>query len=137
MLLVALAVPQRIAGLIGIAAAPDFTEWGFDDSDKAILQTEGRLEEPSAYSESPYVTTLGFWESGQANRLLDAPIALECPVRLLHGQADQDVPWEISPRLADALESGNVRITLIKDGDHRLSRPQDIALLLTLVAEIA
>jgi pimeloyl-ACP methyl ester carboxylesterase len=137
MLLVALAIPDRIVGLVGIAPAPDFTEWGFTDADKAILRTEGRIEEPSAYSEDPYVTTLAFWESGQANRVLGAPIALDCPVRLVHGQADADVPWNVSIRLAAALASPEVRVTLVKDGDHRLSRDADIALLLAQVAEIA
>ncbi len=136
-LLVALAIPDRVAGIVGIAPAPDFTEWGFTDADKAILQTEGRIAEPSAYSDDPYVTTLGFWESGQVNRLLDAPIPLDCPVRLLHGQADADVPWQVSLRLAEALAGGDVRVTLIKDGDHRLSRDADIALLTAIVAEIA
>lgn len=136
MLLVALVLSERIAGLVGIAPAPDFTEWGFTEADKAILRTEGRIEEPSDYSESPYVTTLGFWESGQANLLLDGGIALECPVRLLHGQMDADVPWEISLRLAAALASSDVRTTLIKDGDHRLSRDQDIALIVETVAAL-
>jgi pimeloyl-ACP methyl ester carboxylesterase len=137
MLLAALARPDRIAGLVGVAAAPDSTEWGFTDSDKAILRTEGRLLEPSAYSDNPYVTTLAFWESGQAHRLLDAPIALDCPVRLLHGTADPDVPWRISTRIAESVSSVDVRVMLIKDGDHRLSREADIALLEREVAEIA
>lgn len=137
MLLVALAIPDRVAGLVGVAAAPDFTEWGFTDADKAILRTEGRIAEPSAYADTPYVTTLGFWQSGQANRLLDDVIALDCPVRLLHGQADADVPWAISLRLASALAGADVRVTLVKDGDHRLSREADIALLVREVAEIA
>lgn len=137
MLLVALTIPDRVAGIVGIAPAPDFTEWGFTDADKAILRTEGRIAEPSAYSDDPYLTTLGFWESGQANRLLETPIALDCPVRLLHGQADEDVPWQVSLRLADALAGADVRITLVKDGDHRLSRDADIALLIAQVAEIA
>lgn len=137
MLLAALAIPGRITGIVGIAPAPDFTEWGFTDADKAILKTEGRIEEPSAYSDYPYLTTLAFWESGQANLLLDAPIAFDCPVRLLHGQADADVPWEISLRLAAVLTGNDVRVTLVKDGDHRLSREADIALLVREVAEIA
>jgi pimeloyl-ACP methyl ester carboxylesterase len=137
MLLVALARPDRIAGLVGIAAAPDFTEWAFTDPEKAILRTEGRILRPSAYSDDPYVTTRALWESGQANRVLDAPIAIDCPVRLLHGTADPDVPWPLATRLADALSGTDVRITLIKDGDHRLSRDTDIALLMAQVAEIA
>lgn len=137
MLLVALALRDRIAGLVGIAAAPDFTEWGFTDADKAILRTEHRIEEPSAYADAPYVTTLSFWQSGQANLLLGAPIPLECPVRLLHGQADEEVPWEISLRLASALVSRDVRVTLLKDGDHRLSRDEDIGLIQETVATLA
>lgn len=135
MLLVALALePGRVARLIGIAPAPDFTDWGFSDAEKAVIQTEGQLGEATPYSDQPYVTTRGFWESGQANRLLGGAIALACPVHLLHGQRDEDVPWEISLKLAAALTSDDVRVTLIKDGDHRLSRDGDIALLLATVA---
>ena len=133
MLLVALARLGRIAGLVGIAAAPDFTAWGFSEEDKARLKRDGRIEEPSEYSGEPYLTTLAFWESGQANLLLDAQIPLDCPVRLLHGQADADVPWEISLRLAAALRSADVQAILVKDGDHRLSRDADIALLIATV----
>jgi len=136
MLLVALARAERVAGLVGIAAAPDFTEWGFDDADKARLAAEGRIAEPSDYGDQPYVTTLGFWKSGQANRLLDGVIALDCPVRLLHGQADPDVPWAISLRLAAALRSADVQTILVKDGDHRLSREADIARLIATVASL-
>lgn len=128
-LLVALARPERVAGLVGIAAAPDFTEWGFTDADKALLATEGRIEEPTPYSDTPYVTTLGFWRSGQALRLLEGEIAIDCPVRLLHGQRDADVPWEIAVRTAARLRSSDVQTLLVKDGDHRLSRDGDIALL--------
>jgi pimeloyl-ACP methyl ester carboxylesterase len=131
--LIALARPKQTAALIGIAAAPDFTQWGFTDADKAILQTEGRIEEPSAYSDDPYVTTHAFWKSGQANLLLDSVIALDCPVRLLQGQRDEDVPWETALRLAQALRSSDVQTVLIKDGDHRLSRESDIARLIGLM----
>jgi pimeloyl-ACP methyl ester carboxylesterase len=136
MLLVALARPGRVAALVGIAAAPDFTSWGFSDAQKAEIVERGRIEEPSDYADSPYVTTRGFWESGQASLLLDHAIAIDCPVRLLHGQADPDVPSGVSLRLAAALRSADVQVTLIKDGDHRLSRPQDIALLRATVASL-
>lgn len=142
MLLTALALTardgaERVAGLVGIAAAPDFTDWGFTAEEKAIILAEGELREDTPYSDQPYVTTRGFWQSGEANRLLDAPIALACPVRLLHGQEDGDVPPEISLRLAAALESDDVQITLVKGGDHRLSRDGDIALLIDTVARLA
>lgn len=131
-LLVALARPERVAGLIGIAAAPDFTRWGFTDGQKAELAEAGQIVEPSEYG-GDTVTTLGFWKSGEASLLLDGRIALDMPVALLHGQQDEVVPWEIALRTAAALRSADVQTVLIKDGDHRLSRPGDIALLLTLV----
>ena len=131
--LVALARPDRVAAIIGIAAAPDFTEWGFTDADKALLHTAGRIEEPSAYSDDPYVTTLDFWKSGQSLRLLDGEIAIDCPVRLLHGQQDDDVPWEIALQTAARLRSSDVQTLLVKDGDHRLSRESDIALLIRTI----
>lgn len=136
MLLAALERPEKIAGIVGIAAAPDFTEWGFDDAHKAIIQTEGALEEPSEYSDEPYVTTKLFWDSGQANLLLANMIAIDAPVRLLHGQCDADVPWDISLRTAKALRSSDVQTILVKDGDHRLSRPQDIDLLIRTVSDL-
>ncbi|PJG48165.1 alpha/beta hydrolase [Sphingobium sp. LB126] len=135
-LLIALARPERVAGLVGIAAAPDFTQWGFTDADKALLATEGRIVEPTAYGDDPYVTTLAFWQSGQANRLLEGEIPIDCPVRLLHGQEDADVPWQIALRLAERLRSSDVQTLLIKDGDHRLSRDPDIALLIRTVASL-
>ena len=137
MLLAALARRERVVGLIGIAAAPDFTDWGFTPEQKAVLQSKGRLEELSIYSPEPTVTTRAFWESGQANRLLDGPIDLDIPARLIHGQRDPDVPWEHSVRLAGLLRSGDVQTWLVKDGDHRLSRPQDIALILRAVEDMS
>jgi len=130
--LVALARPEHIAGLIGIAAAPDFTRWGFSDAQKAELDERGRIIEASDYG-GESVTTLGFWRSGEANLLLDGAIALDVPVTLLHGQQDEVVPWEIALRAAEALRSADVQTVLIKDGDHRLSRASDIAMLLTLI----
>jgi pimeloyl-ACP methyl ester carboxylesterase len=125
--------PARIAGLIGIAAAPDFTDWGYTAEQKAILMRDGRLFEDNPYGPEPTLTTHALWLSGEANRLLDSAIPLTCPVRLLHGQADADVPFMISLRLAEQLRSAEVVTTLVKDGDHRLSRPQDIALLVATV----
>jgi pimeloyl-ACP methyl ester carboxylesterase len=136
MLLAALERPDRMAGLIGIAAAPDFTEWGFTPEQKNLLLAEGRLEEPSPYGEAPYVTTRALWESGQSLRLLEGEIAIDCPVRLLHGLADADVPWRVSLRLMEQLRSSDTRACLIKDGDHRLSRDGDIAILLSTANEL-
>ena len=135
MLLAALARPDRIAALVGIAAAPDFTEWGFDAAQKAALARDDRIAEPSVYG-PPLVTTLGFWESGQRNTLLGDAIALDMPVRLLQGQCDNDVPWRQSLLLAERLRSADVQVALVKDGDHRLSRPQDIALLIATIESL-
>jgi pimeloyl-ACP methyl ester carboxylesterase len=135
MLLAALARPERVKELSGIAAAPDFTSWGFTDEQKLTILREGRLERPSEYSEQPYVTTRAFWESGEGLRLMHAPIAIDCPVRLLHGLADTDVPWTWSLELMRQLRSADVQACFIKDGDHRLSRDQDIALLIGTVRQ--
>ncbi len=134
MLLVALALGERVSGMVGIAAAPDFTDWGFDEAQRALLATGETLYEHGDYGPEPTPTTAAFWRSGQANLLLanlqlDGEIAIDCPVRLLHGQADADVPYEISLRLAVALRSADVQTLLVKDGDHRLSRGPDLALL--------
>ena len=134
MLLVALARPDRVRGLVGVAAAPDFTDWGYDDDDRATLVDDGLLLKPSLHGEEPQVTMLGFWRSGQANLLLGAEIAIDCPVRLLHGLDDADVPPSVAFRLGRALRSADVQTVLVKGGDHRLSRPRDLALLVATVA---
>ncbi len=131
-LLAALARPARVIGLVGIAAAPDFTEelmWAaMAPPERAALLRDGVLMAPSEYG-APTAITRTLIEEGRGHLLLAAPIALRCPVRLLHGQRDPDVPWETAMRLAARLETADVQVTLIKDGDHRLSRPQDLALL--------
>ncbi len=138
MLLCALALPpERRAGLIGIAPAPDFTRWGYSEADKARLAAGETVFEDNAYGPDPTPTHPGLWADGENHLLLDKQIPLDCPVRLLHGQADPDVPLDISLRLAKALRSADVQVLAIKDGDHRLSRAQDIALLLRAVAELA
>jgi pimeloyl-ACP methyl ester carboxylesterase len=133
MLHVALALGSQVAGLVGIAAAPDFTDWGYSSEEKGRIEKYGRLEQESDYADEPTVTTQALWQSGQALRVLSGEIALTCPVHLLQGQQDPDVPWEAALRLAARLRSADVQTLLIKDGDHRLSRPSDIALMLRTV----
>ncbi|WP_226699613.1 alpha/beta fold hydrolase [Qipengyuania gaetbuli] len=133
MLLAGLALGERLAGLVGIAAAPDFTEWGYSEADKQALSAGQTVHEDNPYGPEPTPMHAGFWTDGQAQRQLSGPIALDVPARLLHGQCDADVPWKVSMELAGALRSDAVQLTFIKDGDHRLSRPQDIALLLRTV----
>lgn len=135
-LLVAQCLQGRAAALIGIAAAPDFTDWGFSHEEKRWLEKHDKLERPSQYGPEPMVTTAKFWQSGARNLLLNTDIAIDCPVRLIHGQRDPDVPWEISLTTAGRLRSADVQTILIKDGDHRLSRVTDIAFLLSVVREL-
>ena len=137
MLLVGLALGERLAGLVGIAAAPDFTDWGLDATQQAALARGETVLEENPYGPEPTPTHSGFWRDGQANLVLAGEIALDCPVRLIHGQRDSDVPFDVSLRLARHLRSEDVQVTLIKDGDHRLSRESDIALLLRTVASLA
>ena len=134
MLLVAQRLGERLAGLVGIAAAPDFTDWGYDEEQKAQLAAGRPVFEDNPYGPEPTPTHPGFWADGQALRQLEEEIPLDCPVRLLHGQDDADVPPEVSLRLSAALRSSDVQVTLVKGGDHRLSRERDIALLLRTVA---
>ena len=131
--LVAKARPERIKKLIGIAAAPDFTEdliWTQLPSEmqKRLLQDEV-LYFPSEYSNKPYAITRQFIEDGRNNLILRTAIPVNCPVHLLHGMQDADIPWQISLKLAECIQSADVKLTLIKDGNHRLSREQDLVLL--------
>jgi pimeloyl-ACP methyl ester carboxylesterase len=115
----ALLRPDRVRALVGIAAAPDFTNWGFADGDAAVANNIAR----------------GFWESGQQLLLLDHPIGVECPVRLLHGELDRDVPLDVAFRLMRALRSSDVQLNVLKGGGHRLSEPHEIrAILDTVIA---
>lgn len=136
MLLVARDRPDKVAALVGIAPAPDFTDWGFTTDEKLALLQEGRIERPSPYSDSPTVYTKAFWQSGEAQRLMFGEIAIDVPVRLLQGMKDKDVPWHRTARLTELLRSADVQTLLIKDGDHRLSRDEDIALLIRAVEEV-
>ena len=129
---------DRLAGLVGIAAAPDFTDWGLDINadEQALLFSQGWFGRPTPYDPAGYRYSKTFLDDAPAQRLLGGEIAITAPVRLLHGQRDDAVPWVLSLDIAERLHSDNVQVTLVKDGDHRLSRPQDIALLLTAVADL-
>lgn len=133
MLHVALRRPERIAGLVGIAAAPDFTEdlmWAhMTEPQRTILMRDGRLEQPNHYSPDPYIITRRLIEDGRNHLLMRGPINIPCPVRLIYGMADRDVPWSLSCDLAERLTSDDVQIRLIKNGDHRLSSGPDVELL--------
>ena len=129
--------PRQVAGLVGIAPAPDFTDWGFSTEEKMALLQTGWIERPNPYGPAPTVYTRGFWSSGEANRLAFGTVAIDCPVRLVHGQADRDVPWERTVHLAGLLRSADVQTWLVKDGDHRLSRDTDVALIVRAVEELA
>ena len=110
----ALMRPERVQALVGIAAAPDFTSWGFADGDMAEARGLARA----------------FWESGQRLVLLEGPIGIDCPVRLLHGEADQEVPLEVAFRLMAKLRSSDVQLNVLKGGGHRLSEPDEIRAIL-------
>jgi len=130
MLLLALARPARVAGLIGIAAAPDFTErllWEkLPEEAMTALQQTGVWEQPSEYGDDPYIITLNLIEEGREHLVLDGPIMIDVPVRLLHGMQDPDVPWYYAQAIQDRIKTPDVTAILIKDGDHRLSREQDL-----------
>ncbi|WP_419729873.1 alpha/beta hydrolase [Lichenicola sp.] len=125
----------RLHGLVGIAAAPDFTRAflsGLSADARAALQRDGRVVLPA--EPDPLVLTARAIEDGEACSVLDGPIAITCPVRLLHGQRDDVVPWMTALRIAEGVASPDCQVVLVKDGDHRLSRPQDLVLLQATVA---
>ncbi len=133
MLLAALARPGRVAALIGIAGAPDFTEellWPrLTPAQREEIMGRGSVILPSDFDPAGYLYTRALIEDGKRHLLLRAPIALDMPVRLLHGLADESVPWRLSLRLAERLASCDVAVTLVKNGDHRLSSEPDLARL--------
>lgn len=135
-LLIAVHRPERVAGLAGIAAAPDFTDWGFSAEQKQLLRDEGRLEEPNPYGPDPFVTTLGFWQSGESLRLLHSPVAVDCPVRLVHGDADTEVPVAVALETLRQLRSADVQLTIVKGGGHRLSEPGEIDAIVRAVGSL-
>ncbi len=136
MLLIARELGSRIAGIIGIAAAPDFSDWGFTAEQKTQLSAGQTIFEDNPYGPEPTPTHPLFWQDAENNRQLEKAVPLDCPVRLLHGQQDRDVPWEISLRLAERIRSDDIQVTLVKGADHRMSREEDITLLLHTVAQL-
>ena len=138
-LLAALVRPGRVAALVGIAAAPDFTEalmWpAMTLEQRDTLERDGVVHRPSQYGE-PTPITRALIEDGRARLVLTGRIQLDCPVRLLHGQNDPDVPWRMALRIAERVSSNDVQVILVKDGDHRLSRPQDLSLLCRTLAAL-
>ena len=139
-LLVARALPHRLAGLVTIAAAPDFTErgfWaGFDAQQREVLMRAGRLELPSDYADQPYVITRQLIEDGRQNLVMDQPLRLDCPVRLLQGTADADVPMSWALDLLAHLDAGDLRLTLVKGADHRFSTPDCLRMIEEAVEDL-
>jgi len=132
---VALRRRDAVQAVVGIAAAPDFTDWGFPDHLKARLQSGETLRRQSPYG-GEQVTTAAFWSSGQQVLLLGSDLAVDCPVRLIHGDRDEDVPLDIAFRTMRALRSSDVQLTALKGGGHRLSEPHEIEAILSTVANL-
>ena len=140
-LLVARAMPERVAGLVTIAAAPDFTEqgfWaGFDAGMRAALLRDGRVELASEYGDAPYVITRRLIEDGRQHLVLDRPLPLPFPVRFLQGTADLDVPVAWATALLNHAEGPDMRLLLVKGADHRFSTPDCLAAILTAIDEVS
>jgi len=139
-LLMAKRMPERLAGLIGIAAAPDFTEdsmWaGFSAAQKALLQTEGAITLPSDYSDEGYLITKKLIENGRTQLVLRTPLSLPCPTRLLHGTDDADVAMSVPLKIIAHATGPDVRLTLVKGVDHRFSGPDELGMITDAVEEI-
>ena len=140
-LLVARAIPERIAGLVGIAPAPDFTEdsmWqGFSDDQRAALMQDGQITVPSDYSPEGYQITRRLIEDGRRHLVLRTPLALPFPVRILQGTADTDVPPAVALRLMDHADCTDFRLTLVKGADHRFSTPDCLAMIAASVENVS
>jgi pimeloyl-ACP methyl ester carboxylesterase len=133
----ALKRPDRVKALVGIAAAPDFTDWGITPEERESLVATARFERPNAGGGPPQITHARFVASGTDLRLLHNPIAIACPVRLIHGDKDEEVPAGVPFKLLDSIHSGDVQLTLIKWGDHRLSKPHEIETIVRTIAVLA
>jgi len=136
MLLLALARPDRMHALVGIAPAPDFVVRMWDEFPAEIqaeIIREGKFARPSEYGDEPYIVTRALIEDGRQHLVMDKDLPVTCPVRILHGMQDPDVPWRLSLDLVEKLQGRDVEVTFVKDGDHRLSEPPDIRRLITTV----
>lgn len=131
---------DRIAGLVLLAPAPDFTSDlhgpKLTEAQRSDLDEKGYFEEPSDYSDEPTLFTRALFEDGEDNRVLTAPLDTYCPVHILQGMADPDVPYTHAQKLMEFLPKDDVTLTLIKDGDHRLSRAEDLDLLARTVTDM-
>lgn len=140
-LLVARAIPERVAGMVGIAPAPDFTEdsmWAsFDDAQRSALMRDGQITIPSDYSPDGYPITRRLIEDGRRHLVLRAPLALPFPVRILQGTADTDVPPAVALRLMDHADCPDLRLTLVKGADHRFSTPDCLAMIADSVDQVS
>lgn len=140
-LLVAKAIPERIAGMVGIAPAPDFTEdsmWsGFDEAQRAALMRDGQITVPSDYSPDGYPITRRLIEDGRRHLVLRAPLSLPFPLRILQGTADTDVPPSVALRLMDHADCPDLRLTLVKGADHRFSTPDCLAMIAASVENVS
>lgn len=130
----------RLAGMLLIAPAPDFTEELMKPklSEKHIgqLENQGYMEEPSQYSDEPDIYTRKLFEDGEVNRVMTGPIETGCPVHIIQGMKDEDVPYGHAMKLMNFLPADDVSLTLVKDGDHRMSRPQDIEMILSAIENL-
>ena len=133
-------LPERLGGIVGIASAPDFTEdsmWaGFSAAERDELARNGHVALPSEYSDEPYIVTRRLIEDGRNHLVLRRPLRLDCPVRFLQGTADADVDRSVALRLLDHAECRDVRLTLVKDADHRFSTPECLALIENAIEEV-
>jgi len=139
-LLLALQRPERVQGLLLLAPAPDFTEEmitkEFNDADRAELAVNGRLLRPTEYGDEPYIITQQLIEEGRQHLLLGQEIPTQCPVDIIHGMNDSDVAWQRSLTLVEKLQSDEVTLHYVKQGDHRLSEPADLKRLCHLVSTL-
>ena len=139
-LLLARKMPDRIAGMVTIAAAPDFTEekyWSdFTSEERTAIERDGQITVPSEYSDEPYIITQKLIEDGRENLVLRDPLTLPFPTRLLQGTDDTSVSMETALRLLNHVKGPNIRMTLVKGADHRFSDPECLVLLGSTVAEV-